>query len=200
MKMKENCEECLKLKGKRNEGLSEELRRKNEIGFNGKELQIFVNEGLKEHGLMISDEIAMVLRLALDPAKLVLDAMEGFYPPYLKQGEIEFDGDVVKRSCILLLEQLRKICPEIKHDVRKEAMKVAFDWSINIQVDSGNLLESLGFMQLLASFGLASAFDVNVLFSFFEKVDLHNQAAKLLGVLFVDKISGKFSQSFGFKF
>ncbi|OMO55294.1 Frigida-like protein [Corchorus olitorius] len=189
-------QQCIELKSteklvldKQIEVLSKELSRKSQIEFNGKDLQIFVNEKWENHE-SLSGEVLVILRLALDPAKFVLDAVEGFYPPYLKKGETEFDGDVVKRSCILLLVQLREICPEIKHDVKKEAMKIAFNWCTNLHVNSGNLLESLGFMLLLASFGLASAFDVNVLLNFFEKINLHDQAAKLFRDLYADKISG----------
>ena len=50
----------------------------------GKSLQIFLNERWKERDLM-RDEVAAALRLSSDPAKLVLDAMEGFYPPHLNK-------------------------------------------------------------------------------------------------------------------
>ena len=60
------------------------------VKMGGKSLQIFLNERWKEHDLM-RDEVAAALRLSSDPAKLVLDAMEGFYPPHLKKGDTEFD-------------------------------------------------------------------------------------------------------------
>lgn len=41
-------------------------------------------------------EVAAALRLSSDPAKLVLDAMEGFYPLHLKKGDAEFDERLFK--------------------------------------------------------------------------------------------------------
>ncbi|KAG8478907.1 hypothetical protein CXB51_028759 [Gossypium anomalum] len=110
------------------------------VSMDGKDLQMFLNGRWKEHGL-IGNEVAMALKLSGDPAKLVLDAMEGFYPPHLSKGDIDFEGDVARRSCILLLEQLMKLSPEIKPNVRKEAVKLAFDWITKMRVESGHELE-----------------------------------------------------------
>lgn len=79
----------------------------------GKSLQIFLNEHEKELDLM-SDEVFKALQMSPDPAQLVLDAMEGFYPPHLRKGETEFEGSVARRSCILLLEQLIRVSPDIQ--------------------------------------------------------------------------------------
>ncbi|KAJ6682903.1 FRIGIDA-LIKE PROTEIN [Salix koriyanagi] len=83
------------------------------VKMDGKALQIFLNKGCKDDEKM-KNEVSIALRLSSDPAKLVLDAMEGFYPPHLREGDVEFKEVVVKRSCNLLLEQLMKISPTIK--------------------------------------------------------------------------------------
>ena len=161
----------------------------------GKSLQIFLNERWKERDLM-RDEVAAALRLSSDPAKLVLDAMEGFYPPHLKKEDVEFDERIVQGSCVLLLEQLLKLSPDVNPQVEEEAMRLAMEWRMKIRVDAEHSLEVLGFLQLLASYRLASAFDADELVKYLEKVAEHEQMHKLCGVLGLnDKIPTKPSEN-----
>nr|XP_023892114.1 FRIGIDA-like protein 5 [Quercus suber] len=165
------------------------------VKMGGKSLQIFLNEHWKEHDLM-RDEVAAALRLSLDPAKLVLDAMEGFYPPHLKKEDVEFDERIVQGSCVLLLEQLLELSPDIKPQVKQEAMILAMEWRMKMKVDAENSLEVLGFLQLLASYRLTSAFDADELVKYLEKVAEHEQMRKLCGVLGLDnKIPSKPSKN-----
>ncbi|KAK8627937.1 hypothetical protein V6N13_063653 [Hibiscus sabdariffa] len=142
---------------------------------------MFLNERWKEHG-SIGTEVAMDLQLAADPAKLVLDALEGFYPPHLCKGDREFEGNIARRSCILLLEQLMKLPPEVKPHVREEALKLAFDWMTKMRVESGHELEVLGFLWLLASFQLAGAFNADDLINFLVFIARHIQTLELFKV------------------
>ncbi|KAK8670950.1 hypothetical protein V6N13_037562 [Hibiscus sabdariffa] len=135
------------------------------INMDGKDLQMFLNEHWKQHG-SIGTEVSMALQLSADPAKLVLDAMEGFYPPHLTKGDRKFEGKAARRSCILLLEKLMELSPEIKPHVKDKAMKLAFDWVTKMRIESGHELEVLGFLWLLASFQLAYAFDADELLNF----------------------------------
>ncbi|KAA8536930.1 hypothetical protein F0562_029408 [Nyssa sinensis] len=156
------------------------------ITMDGKSLQLFLNERSKEHDTM-ADEVSNALRLSLDPAKLVLDAMEGFYPPHLKKGNLEFEGSVIRRSCILLLEQLMRISPQIQPHVKEEALKIAGEWKAKMIV--GNSLEVLGFLLLLASYGLVPAFDAEKIINLFEIVAQCKQSAELCRALgLTDKI------------
>nr|POF20884.1 frigida-like protein 5 [Quercus suber] len=160
------------------------------VTMDGKSLQIFLNERWKEHDSMRL-EVATALRLSSDPAKLVLDAMEGFYPPRLKKGDVEFNESIVQGSCVLLLEQLLKLSPDIKPQVKQEAMRLANDWRIKMRVDADHSLEVLGFLQLLASYRLASAFDADELVKYLDKVAEDDQMRDLCGVLGLDdKIPG----------
>lgn len=126
------------------------------VTMDGKGLQTFLNDHTNVLDSMV-EEVFKALHLSLDPAKLVLDAMEGFYPPHLKKGGMEFDTTVVRRSCILILEQMFRISPNIQPRVRDEAIKIATEWKTKLRSD--NILEVLGFLQLLASYKLASVFD-----------------------------------------
>ncbi|KAK6915498.1 Frigida-like [Dillenia turbinata] len=118
------------------------------IKSDGKALQNFLNERERDHELM-RDEVFKALRFSSDPATLVLDAMVGFYGN--GEGERVFDIRVVRRSCLLLLEQLGKVRREIRVKVKEEAMKLAMEWKGKMTVD--NELEVLGFLQLLVSYG-----------------------------------------------
>lgn len=158
------------------------------VRMDGRNLQMFLNECSKDHESMVF-EVCRALQLSLDPAKLVLDAMEGFYPPHLKKGDVEFEEGVVRRSCILLLEQLMKISPQIQPHVKEEALKLAREWKVKMIAVASNSLEVLGFLHLLASYKLAFGFDTDELLKLFEVVAEHKQAPELCWVLgLADKV------------
>ncbi|KAL1539660.1 trichohyalin-like isoform X2 [Salvia divinorum] len=134
------------------------------VRMDGKTLQMFLNDGEKEFKSM-DDEIFKVLHLSSDPAKLVLDAMTGFYPPRLREEDVEYN---VRRTCIILLGQLIKLSPTIKPHVREEAIELATSWKSQSKDAPQNAKsqEVLGFLCLLTAFDLASYFDEDDLSSF----------------------------------
>lgn len=123
------------------------------VTMNGKGLQLFLNDHINYHDSM-AQKVLEALKLSIDPAKLVLDAMEGFYPPHLKKGNLEFEGSVVKRSCILLLQLIMKISPEIRADVKDAALRLAAEWKGKMEPWVEDSLEMLGFLSLLAAYEL----------------------------------------------
>lgn len=54
--------------------------------MDGRTLQIFLNEHTNKLDSLF-DDVLKSLQLSRNPAQLVLDAMEGFYPPHLMNGE-----------------------------------------------------------------------------------------------------------------
>lgn len=162
------------------------------VTMNGKALQLFLNERAEDHESMC-DEVFKALQLSLDPAKLVLDAMEGFYPPHLKKGDMEFEGSIVKKSCILLLEQLMRLSSQIRPWVKEEALKLAGKWKEKMNETTKNPLEVFGLLYLLASYGLACDFEIDELLNLFEIVCLYRQAPELCRCLgFTNYIPGNF--------
>ncbi|KAK7841697.1 frigida-like protein 1 [Quercus suber] len=128
-------------------------------------------------------EVGTALRLSSDPAKL------GFTLA-MKKGDVEFDESIVQGSCVLLLEQLFKLSPSIKPDVKQEAMRLAIEWRVKLRVDTQHSLE------VLASYGLASAFDDDELIMYLEKVSEYEQLPGLCQILGVDNMApGKFSEN-----
>ncbi|PQQ02726.1 FRIGIDA-like protein 5 [Prunus yedoensis var. nudiflora] len=150
------------------------------INGDGRGLQLLVNEQLKRIAL-VGSEISAVLEASLDQAKLVLDAMQGFYPSNSTLGNRECDLDlgVIRRSCILLLEALKKVSPQINPHVREEAIKLADDWKAKMMVTTDNWLEILGFLRLVTTYEITSSYDDKELLSLIAIVAEYEQATEL---------------------
>ncbi|PRQ42008.1 hypothetical protein RchiOBHm_Chr3g0452971 [Rosa chinensis] len=144
----------------------------------GRSLQLFMYEHMKRND-SISNKISSFLQQkASEPAKLVLDAMQGFYTSNLTV-ENEFDLVLIRRTCILLLEELKRVSPQTNPEVREEAMKLATDWKAKMKVGSENWLEILGFLRLVTTYGLTSAYNEKELHSLLDIVAQHEQATEL---------------------
>ncbi|PQQ11475.1 hypothetical protein Pyn_34629 [Prunus yedoensis var. nudiflora] len=146
---------------------------------NGRGLQLLMNENLKRIDL-VGREISGVLQASSDPAKLVLDAMQGFYPSNLNVDNQEFDYDlrIVRRSCLLLLEELKRFSPQINPHVREEAMELAADWKAKIKVATENWLEILGFLRLVSTYEFTTAYDAKELQTLLAIVVKQDQATE----------------------
>lgn len=135
----------------------------------------------------IRHEIVEALRLAPDPAELVLRATDGFYRPN-SRGDRDHDMCVLRRVCIFLLDQLMVMKPMIKPHVKERAKKLAVEWKEKANTDDEKSLEPLGFLQLLAAFDLVNEFDRNELIDIFVIVARYRQGTELCRTLgFVDK-------------
>ncbi|XP_063935013.1 uncharacterized protein LOC108227686 [Daucus carota subsp. sativus] len=131
----------------------------------------------------MSDEVFRALRMSVYPAKLVLDAMQDFY---LILENKEFEADVVCKSSNLLLEQLRRFSTQIQPCLRKAAMELAHEWE-NKMKSSG---EVTVFLNLLASYGLGTAFNPGKFLTLFEVIGQHKQISELCQLLgYTEKMS-----------
>ena len=112
----------------------------------------------------LRNESPAALRFAADPAKLVLQAMEGFYPAdrSAKADKKDTGLPAQRRACILLLEALVPVVDEVSSDSKEQAKKIAVEWKSKVTIDTeaanGNSLEAQAFLQLLASYGISSEF------------------------------------------
>ncbi|KAJ4844118.1 hypothetical protein Tsubulata_028153 [Turnera subulata] len=143
---------------------------------NGRKLLMLLNKHLSKHET-IYNEVSTAIKSSLDPAKLVLDAMQGFFSPCLEKGE--FDFAVVRRNCITLLEDLPKLSPLIKPHIREEAMKLAIEWKAKMMEMPENLLVVSGFLHLLAAFKLGSVEKAKELQSLLATVSQQSQETRL---------------------
>ncbi|XP_004289337.1 PREDICTED: myosin-2 heavy chain-like [Fragaria vesca subsp. vesca] len=149
----------------------------------GRNLQQFMYEHMKRNDSM-SNKISSILQQeSSEPGKLVLDAMQGFYPSNTTVENNEFDLVLIRRTCILLLEELKRASPQINPELIEEAMKLASDWKAKMKVGSENWLEILGFLRLVTTYELTSAYDRKELQSLFHVVAQHEQAMELFRAL-----------------
>ncbi|CAF2011975.1 unnamed protein product [Brassica oleracea] len=114
----------------------------------------------------------------LDPAKLVLDAVEGCFKEGFGEGD-DRRGSVVD-SCILLLEKLMEMKVCVTREVKQEATQLGIDW-INkaIITDPKNDSLVLGCLVFLAAYGLDFVTTPEVLLDLSESFLLYEQAPKL---------------------
>ncbi|XP_061365843.1 FRIGIDA-like protein 3 [Gastrolobium bilobum] len=135
----------------------------------------------------LDNDIIVNLQASSDPAKLVLDIIQNPIVPLCREGDnaITIDG-----SHIFLLEQLMRISPHVKPQIRLEAMKLALDLKANMKASIENSSMVLGFLLLLSIYGLVSLFDEDEVLRLFEFAAHHKQAVELFRTLgFADKIS-----------
>ncbi|KAM1691827.1 hypothetical protein PS2_033239 [Malus domestica] len=155
------------------------------INRDGRGLQLLMNEHLKRIDL-VGTEISTVLQASSDPAKLVLNAMQGFYPSNLTGDNSEtsdYDLRVIRRSCILLLQELKIFSPQISPQVREDALNLAADWKAKMTMASENDMEVLGFLKLVTVYDITTACDPKEVHSLLAIVAQHGQATELCQAL-----------------
>jgi hypothetical protein len=107
----------------------------------------------------IPNEVPAALRCAPDPAKLVLQTLEGFYPAG-NGGEL---CRLQRYACNLLLESLPFVLSpdEVSSEAKKDAQKIAAAWkskhSVNPEYPT-NTQEAKAFLHLLVSYGISKEF------------------------------------------
>ncbi|URE11845.1 Frigida-like protein [Musa troglodytarum] len=155
----------------------------------------------------IRNELGAAIRSAPDPAKLVLDAMDGFHRPRA-EGEKDGDVQVIKRTCLSLLEQVQILAPEIKSSVKDQARKVAAEWKGKILDDNDKGMDAFAFLQLVATYRLASEFNTDEILDLFVLISRRKQAldlCKRLGLVqnmsdLIQKLNSKSRQLEAIKF
>lgn len=156
------------------------------VKMDGVGLRSYIVENRKDLPA-IKHKLDAAIQSAPDPAKLVLDAMDGFHRPKA-EGE-EGNLQAIRRTCLNLLERLRVVAPKIKPLVREKARELAVEWKGKISDGAENVL---AFLQLVASYGLASEFDRDEILDFLISVSRRKQALDLcknLGVM--ENMAGK---------
>ncbi|KAJ6343196.1 hypothetical protein OIU76_005014 [Salix suchowensis] len=127
-------------------------------------LHKFISDNRKNLAVL-KEEIPLALKAAANPAQFVLNSLEDFYP---------------KESVKYLLS----VSDVISEDVKDQAKAIAEEWkpkldSLDVDANNGNSLEAHAFLQLLATFGIASDFDEEELSRLIPMVSRRRQAAEL---------------------
>ncbi|WCJ43253.1 Frigida-like protein [Euphorbia peplus] len=134
------------------------------------------------------DEVLGALKLSMDPAKFVLDMIQGSYSQHCKNGGGELDLSLVK-SKILLMEQLIKVSPRVDLRLKQEAMKLAVLWKQNVTLESVKGMEVWAFLLFLNIYGLVSRFSCDEISRLVVKIAHQRHAPDICRFLgFTDKI------------
>lgn len=147
----------------------------------------------------IREELSVALESATEPARFVLDSLEGFYPPdETTQPMDKRDAALLgmRKSCFTFLEAmtalLARVDPGGDHllnpETKQQAKAIADEWKPKlanevIEAANGNSLEVEAFLLLLATFRIASEFDEEELCKFVLAVARRRQAPELCRTL-----------------
>lgn len=186
--------------GENAEGLAIEVNPRAELTqfceqMDSKGLRKFVAENLKNLSDVWKEQLSVVLGSASDPSRLVLEALEGIFPPEetTKEGD---NGDAAmlgeRKSCLVLMEALSAFLSKagfaandyLNPESKRHASSIANEWKPKLAEESidaanGNSLEAEGFLRLLVTFRIASEFDEEELCKFVIAVAHHRQAIEL---------------------
>eukprot|EP01018_Ginkgo_biloba_P024170 Gb_40916 [translate_table: standard] len=144
-------------------------------------------------------ELPSALQCAIDPAKLVLQCLEGFSPFDQNSSKVDKKNSGLpdqRRACSMLLESLVPVLadpnlgadhPAVSSNLKEQAKGIANEWKSRIDIgwDPNNVkpFEVQAFLQLLATFGIASEFEKDDLCKFVLAVSWRRQIPKLCSSL-----------------
>ncbi|KAF6997628.1 hypothetical protein CFC21_013839 [Triticum aestivum] len=137
------------------------------------------------------DELCVALKCATDPARFVLDSLEGFFPDQLP-GDINYSAQGQRRSCIVLMEALAHSIgmkePGGKHpwssEIMEQAKAIAKEWKskiaeVDLDASDGYSLEAHAFLQLLTTFNVDLVLDEDELYKIVVAISRRRQTAEL---------------------
>ncbi|XP_068665134.1 FRIGIDA-like protein 3 [Aristolochia californica] len=173
------------------------------VEMDAKGLHKFISDNRKNLAA-IREEVPLALKSASDPAKLVLESLEDFYTETTTlDGKRDPNLLGLRRTCIMLMECLGPVLANAESDslvvyleIREKAKEIAEAWKpkldeLDIDGSSGNSLEVHAFLQLLATFGIASEFDKDDICKLIPSVARRRQTADLCRTLELqDKMPG----------
>uniref|UniRef100_A0A2N9HFR9 FRIGIDA-like protein n=1 Tax=Fagus sylvatica TaxID=28930 RepID=A0A2N9HFR9_FAGSY len=161
--------------------------------YNGKALLLYLKEHLREHESMRND-IYNALKVSVDSGKLVFEAVRWYHLQEMKEDR-DIGVSVLRRSCVLLLEELMRVGPVVKAEVREEAVKLALEWKEKVGEEMENSWEVLRFLLLVAAFGLMAEFDGDEILKLLIGIVPRKIAPELFRALgFADKAPGMFQR------
>ena len=157
-------------------------------------LHKFISDNRKNLAAL-KEEIPWALKSAASPACLVLESLEGFYLSEVPNVDGKKDSNLLglRRTCIMLMECLSfllsnldmvSVSAVISEDIKEQAKSIAEEWkpkldALDMDASNGNSLEAHAFLQLLATFGIASDFNEEELSRLIPMVSRRRQTADL---------------------
>ncbi|KAK8653674.1 hypothetical protein V6N13_127663 [Hibiscus sabdariffa] len=139
--------------------------------MDAKGLLNFVMENQKNLSC-ICQELSFALESASEPARLVLDSLQGFYPPDETTQTVDAALQGMHKSRVVLIEAMAAFLarkdPGADHllnpETKQQAKAIAYEWKPELSsagnaTANGKSLEVEAFLQLIATFRIASEFD-----------------------------------------
>ncbi|XP_022771585.1 FRIGIDA-like protein 3 isoform X2 [Durio zibethinus] len=168
-------------------------------------LHKFISDNRKNLAAL-KEEIPWALKASASPACMILESLEGFYPSEVPSVDGKKDSNLLglRRTCIMLMECLSFLLSNldmasasavISEDIKEQAKLIAAEWKPKLDAlddaSNGNSLEAHAFLQLLATFGIASDFNEEELSRLIPMVSRRRQTADLTRSLGLsEKMSG----------
>ncbi|XP_072991909.1 FRIGIDA-like protein 4a [Typha latifolia] len=161
--------------------------------MDAKGLLKFISEN-KKNLATLREELSVALKYATEPARLVLDSLESFYPMDQSNSQENEDGALqgLRRSCLALMESaaplLRMTESGVDHpmsaEIKQQAKAIADEWKaklaiMDVDASNGFSFEAQAFLQLLATFCIASEFDEDELCKLVVAVSRRRQSPEL---------------------
>ncbi|XP_074575448.1 FRIGIDA-like protein 4b [Curcuma longa] len=116
----------------------------------------------------LREELPLALKYATEPASLVLESLEVFYPldQPSSQGNQDNTLQGMRRSCLLLMESASLLFPStepgvnylLSSEIKQKATEIANKWKpklASLNLDASSSLEAQAYLQLLATFSIA---------------------------------------------
>ncbi|KAK9013307.1 hypothetical protein V6N11_041321 [Hibiscus sabdariffa] len=157
-------------------------------------LHKFISDNRKNLATL-KEEIPWALKAAENPAHLVLESLKGFYLLEAPNVDRKKDSNLLglRRTCIMLMECLSfllsnmdmvSVSALISEDIKEQAKLIAEEWkpkldALDLDASNGNSLEAHAFLQLLATYHIASDFDEEELLRLIPMVSRRRQTADL---------------------
>lgn len=139
----------------------------------------------------ISDDLPLALRGACEPVHLVLNALEALH--FDNQFQSSQKAKFLHRTCLLLMESASPILEmaergcdnHLSPEIKDRAKVLADEWNaklaeVDLDASNGYSLETLAFLELLATFNISSEFDEDELCKFLVAVSSHQRKAPAL--------------------
>ncbi|KAI3769180.1 hypothetical protein L6452_00280 [Arctium lappa] len=126
---------------------------------------------------LILSHLPDAYRSAPDAAAMVLDAIEGF----CCSGSKGLESRLFKSGCLIMLEALIRVMPDVRVELRDKAMKLAVEWNlerVNSHRKERNVY-AFGFLYLVEAYGLIDGFSVDEFIDCFVDVAKRRQAIDL---------------------
>lgn len=140
----------------------------------------------------LRDELSVALKCATDPARFVLNSLEGFFPPDQTNspGSKHNALEVQRKSCIVLMEAIAPALGTTEpggndpwsSEIKEQAKAIAEEWKsklaeVDLDASNGYSLEAQAFLQLLTTFNVDSVLDEDELCKIVVAVSRRKQTA-----------------------